>query len=424
MRQEAQPEHVIGGRYRLIDRLGSGGFGRVWRARDQVLCVDVAVKEVWLPPTASDAEHAERLVRAAREARNAARLRDHPGIVAVHDVVVEDDVPWIVMRLVEGRSLADHLHTRGPLHPDDVARIAWSLLDALSAAHSVGIAHRDVKPANVMLADGGEVLLTDFGIAVHQADTALTAPGGFIGSLPYLAPERARGQRGNAGSDLFSLGVTLYEATEGFSPFCRDSPPGSLAAILFEPAPPPQRAGRLEPLITGLLEKEPRQRLTTSQALALVSPPPKIAGPAFPDPERPSVEWPAQKLADDPRVDLSSLKGTGDGGKNREQGVHVTVAPEPAAGRAATAEYHRLTVGDRCPGVVARIVSFGVFISLPSGQEGLLHISELRRNFGVREAEEAVSIGDQLHVEIAEIDRRGKIGLKCARSTGARAPGR
>ncbi|REK88874.1 serine/threonine protein kinase [Streptomyces inhibens] len=249
--QSTRPGQVIGGRYRLVSELGSGGFGRVWKARDETLRIDVAVKELWLVPVMSETEQAERLARAAREARNAARLRDHPNIVGVHDVVVENGLPWIVMQLIDGCSLQEHLDTHGPLSAEEAANVAAKLLGALGAAHEAGIVHRDVKPANVMLTGSGEVLLADFGIAVHHADTALTTTGAVIGSMEYMAPERARGTDGLAASDLFSLGVTLYQAVEGVSPFRRDTPTGCLAAVLFEQAPPPVRAGRFEPLITG-----------------------------------------------------------------------------------------------------------------------------------------------------------------------------
>lgn len=268
MTGNARPGQVIGGRYRLVSSLGSGGFGRVWKAHDETLRLDVAVKELWIPPAASETEQAERLARAAREARNAARLRDHPNIVGVHDVVVEDDRPWIVMRLVDGCSLAERLAGDGPLSVEEAADVAERLLLALGAAHDAGIVHRDVKPANVMLATNGGVLLADFGIAVHHADTALTATGAVIGSVEYMAPERVRGTDGLAASDLFSLGVTLYQAVEGVSPFRRDTPTGSLTAVLFDQAPPPRRAGRLAPLITGLLEKDPDRRPTVAAALA------------------------------------------------------------------------------------------------------------------------------------------------------------
>ncbi|WP_051877169.1 serine/threonine-protein kinase [Streptomyces natalensis] len=267
---------MIGGRYRLVSDLGSGGFGRVWKARDETLRIDVAVKEIWLPPAVSEAEQAERLARAAREARNAARLRDHTHVVTVHDVVVEDGLPWIVMQLVDGCSLEEHLATHGPLSVEHAEKVARALLRALGAAHEAGIVHRDVKPANVMLTRGGDVLLTDFGIAVHHTDTALTTTGAIIGSVEYMAPERVRGTDGLPAGDVFSLGVTLYQAVEGFSPFRRGTPTGCMAAVLFEEAPPSKRAGRLAPLITALLDKDPDRRPDTRAALA------RLASPTVP----------------------------------------------------------------------------------------------------------------------------------------------
>ncbi|WP_409464529.1 serine/threonine-protein kinase [Amycolatopsis sp. GA6-003] len=269
---EGRPGAMIGGRYRLIGELGSGGFGRVWRARDESLDVSVAVKEMRLPPSSSDAEHADRLKRAEREARHAARLRDHPNIVAVHDVVIEGGVPWIVMRLVDGQTLADRL-AGGPLSPEQAAPIAAALADALGAAHDAGIAHRDVKPGNVLLTGAGQVLLTDFGIATHESDTQLTSTGMFIGSVEYTAPERLEGRGRGAVSDLFSLGATLYHAVEGVSPFGRDSAKATMAAILFEQPPPPERAGALAELITRLLDKDPDRRPSFAEARQLAAAP-------------------------------------------------------------------------------------------------------------------------------------------------------
>ncbi|MFF2373113.1 serine/threonine-protein kinase [Streptomyces xiamenensis] len=257
----------IGGRYQLEGELGSGGFGRVWRARDNRLGVPVAIKELRLPAALPETDRAERLTRAAREARNAARLRDHPDVLTVYDVVIENDVPWIVMRLAEGGSLADRIARGGPLPVDEVAGIAQALLRALGAAHEAGIVHRDVKPANVLLTGEGRALLTDFGIAVHREDTTLTVTGALLGSMEYVAPERARGTTA-PGGDLFSLGVTLYEAVEGVSPFRRDTATETLTAVLFDPPPAPRRAGRLASLITGLLEKDPADRPTVADALA------------------------------------------------------------------------------------------------------------------------------------------------------------
>ena len=270
-------DRLIGGRYRVTDNLvGAGGFGRVWKARDELLAVDVAIKEILLPPSATPAEHADRVARAEREARHAAKLRDHPNIVAVHDVVVEDGLPLLVMRFVDGITLAEHLRREGPLSVEAATDIATSMLSALSHAHAAGIVHRDVKPANIMLADG-RALLTDFGIAVHVTDTKLTGTGGFIGSLEYMAPERFDGTA-DAGSDLYALGVTLYEAVEGTSPFRRDSTTGTFSAVLRGDAPPPSRAGRLTPLITALMSREARDRPDMAAARDLLTATEVISG--------------------------------------------------------------------------------------------------------------------------------------------------
>ena len=261
--------HVVGGRYRLVVELGSGGFGRVWQARDETLDVDVAIKELRLLPGMSQAEQAERLARATREARNAARLRKHENIVAIHDIVVEDGLPWIVMELVDGRSLDEHVKAHGPLPVDQAAHVATALLAAIGAAHQKGVVHRDIKPANVMLATDGKVLLTDFGTAVHNSDTTLTATGMVVGSPEYTAPERLRGTDGLPASDLFSLGVTLYQAVEGVSPFRRDIPTATLSAVLLDQAPAPRRAGPLTQVITRLLDKDPDLRPTVGEALAM-----------------------------------------------------------------------------------------------------------------------------------------------------------
>ncbi|MFF2045064.1 protein kinase [Kitasatospora sp. NPDC058170] len=270
---------LIGDRYRLLEVLGTGGFGRVWKAYDLWLHIDVALKELRLPEAVSSGERADRLERAEREARNAARLRDHPNIVTVHDVVIQDGVPWIVMQLVEGSSLHEHLR-RGPLPEERVVDIAAALLDALGTAHRAGVVHRDVKPANIMLAADGGVLLTDFGIAVHHTDNTLTPSGMIIGSAEYMAPERARGEAGEAASDLFSLGVTLYHAVEGVSPFLRDNPLGSLHAVAYDEAPAMERAERLGPLVEGLLEKDPGDRPDASGGLELLNAAPtdRLAG--------------------------------------------------------------------------------------------------------------------------------------------------
>ncbi|MER7134485.1 serine/threonine-protein kinase [Streptosporangium saharense] len=254
----ADPAPVLAGRYRAIDRLGAGGMGVVWRARDELLHREVAIKEVLLGRNLTEAERTEARERTLREARAAARL-SHPSIVAVHDVIAQEGRPWIVMDLVRGRSLDRVIRAEGPLPPRRVAAIGVAVLDALALAHGRGIMHRDVKPANIMLADDGGVLLTDFGIATVEGDAQLTSADSLVGSPGYIAPERLRGGDGPA-ADLWSLGATLYAAVEGRGPFQRGVPVATLGAVLTEPTPFPAHAGDLAPVLLAVLEKDPRQR--------------------------------------------------------------------------------------------------------------------------------------------------------------------
>ncbi|MEV6260678.1 serine/threonine-protein kinase [Streptomyces sp. NPDC051784] len=275
-----ESQRIIADRYRLVHPIAAGGFGRVWKAHDEVLRADVVVKEVVLPVAADPDEQARRLRYAEREARNAARLRHHPSVVSVYDVVTEDGRPWIVMELIDGSSLEQRLNSDGPFSETRTAEIADTLLKALDAAHSAEIVHRDIKPANVMLTADGRVLLTDFGIATHEVDTRITTDGAVIGSLEYMAPERLNGVSGTPASDLFSLGVTLYRIVEGVSPFLRNSPTATLAAVVMEDPPPMRRAGKLTALVEALLAKDPHARPTTTEARALLRAPhaPKASG--------------------------------------------------------------------------------------------------------------------------------------------------
>lgn len=263
---DAGGERLVSGRYRLLSVLGEGGMGTVWRARDQVLHRDVAVKEVRasidLPVERSRQLH----VRLEREAWAAARVNAR-GVVTVHDVVNFDDRPWIVMELVRGRSLADVITSEGALAPKHVARIGVEVLEALRAAHGAGVLHRDVKPANVLLADDGRVVLTDFGIASVEGSTALTMTGEVVGSPEYLAPERALGQTPGPASDLWSLGALLYTAVQGRSPFRRTSALSTLRAVVDDELPTPHRAGPLTAVIEGLMRKDPKVRMGPEEAL-------------------------------------------------------------------------------------------------------------------------------------------------------------
>ena len=263
---------VVAGRYRLVQVVGRGGMGAVWQAHDTLLGRDVAVKQIWIP--GADDELADPGVplvrRALREAQAAARLR-HPGVVVVYDVVTERGRPWLVMELVNGRSLARAIAEHGLLTEQETARVGLRVLEALQVAHRAGIIHRDVKPANIMLEDTGRVVLTDFGIAVIDDATALTATGQMVGSPAYLAPERINGRPAAAASDLWALGVTLYTAVTGRSPFQREDTQATLAAVLTARPVTPAHAGRLWPVIKGLLVKDPVRRLNIEQARSVLA---------------------------------------------------------------------------------------------------------------------------------------------------------
>ncbi|MFJ9582852.1 serine/threonine-protein kinase [Streptomyces acidicola] len=250
---------LLAGRYRLVDTIGSGGMGRVWRARDELLHREVAVKELTAALYVTDSDRARLLARTDAEARAAARI-NHSAVVTVHDVLDHDNRPWIVMELVEGVSLADAVKERGRVEPQEAARIGLWVLRALSAAHDAGVLHRDVKPGNVLLAEDGRVLLTDFGIAQVEGDTTLTKTGEIVGSVDYIAPERVRGEDPGRGSDLWALGATLYTAVEGKSPFRRTTPLTTMQAVVDENPAEPAHAGPLGPVITALLRKDPAER--------------------------------------------------------------------------------------------------------------------------------------------------------------------
>ncbi|MER5729949.1 serine/threonine-protein kinase [Streptomyces sp. NPDC002138] len=262
-------ERVVAGRYRLLGPLGRGGMGIVWRARDEVLGREVAVKEVRAPAGLDEAEVQRMYARLEREAWASARVT-HRGVVTVYDVVTEGGRPWIVMELIRGLSLAEVLEADGPLPPQRAAHIGEQVLAALRSAHEAGVLHRDVKPGNVLIANDGRVLLSDFGIARLEGSSAITMTGEVIGSPEYLAPEAALGTAPGPGSDLWSLGVMLYAAVEGRTPFRQDSPVATLQAVVEEELPPPRRAGALEPVLEGLLRKDPARRLSAPEAARML----------------------------------------------------------------------------------------------------------------------------------------------------------
>ncbi|MFF7952933.1 serine/threonine-protein kinase [Streptomyces griseorubiginosus] len=266
---EGPGRRVVDGRFELEARLGGGGMGTVWRARDLALHRMVAVKEV-RPPDPDLAEYdpdgARTLrERVLREARALARI-DHPNVVTIHHIVDggEGTYPWIVMELVTGGSLADRL-AQGPMPPAEAARIGRGVLAALTAAHEADIQHRDVKPANVLLRPDGRPLLTDFGIAAIRETTSLTVTGSIIGTPDFMAPERISGHEGGSASDLWSLAMMLYAAVEGHHPLRRGNTLATLAAVLNDDVPKPVRAGALGDVLMSVLVRDPAARPSSAE---------------------------------------------------------------------------------------------------------------------------------------------------------------
>ncbi|MDO0910877.1 serine/threonine-protein kinase [Streptomyces sp. DT2A-34] len=274
------PGDVVDGRFELVERLGSGGMGTVWRARDTVLHREVALKAVRSDPDTVGLVRE----RVLREARALARL-SHPHVVTVHQIIDADPHPWIVMELVPGVSLQRRLDD-GPLTPLEAARLGRQVLAALRAAHAAGIQHRDVKPANILLRPDGDAVLTDFGIAALQGTTALTATGELVGSPEYMAPERIRGHDDEPAADLWSLGVVLYVCVEGVSPLRRPTTLATLAAVLDAPLPAPTRSGPLTPVLDALLVRDPAARPDAARLDAMLA---QVEAGATPQWARPTL---------------------------------------------------------------------------------------------------------------------------------------
>jgi eukaryotic-like serine/threonine-protein kinase len=251
---------LIAGRYRLHGPIGRGAMGIVWRGRDELLARDVAVKEVQITAQASPADAEAIYQRTLREARAAARLK-HPGVVTVFDVVEEGGSPWIIMELVEARSLDQVIAEDGPLPPLEAAELGTGLISALASAHSAGVLHRDVKPSNVLVTKDGNAVLTDFGIATFAEDPGITQVGMVVGTPGFTAPERVRGAAATPAADLWSLGATLYAAVEGRGPFDRHGGSTAITAgVATESAPRAPSAGPLAPVIDALLSRDPADR--------------------------------------------------------------------------------------------------------------------------------------------------------------------
>ena len=262
MAAECAVDQLLGGRYALVEVLGHGASGVVWRARDQLLHRDVAVKEIRFPVVAGSGAQADLREAILREARAAARL-NHPGAVTVYDVVEDDGRPLIVMELVDAPTLAELVERSGPLPPAEVAAIGTELLDALDAGHAAGIIHRDVKPGNVMVDDSsGRVRLADFGVASVLDDARITSGGAMVGSPAYMAPEQVTGEGIGRPADMWALGATLYFAVEGRPPYDKGTAVPTMMAIVREPPRPAVRAGTLGPLLEALLDKDPAARPT------------------------------------------------------------------------------------------------------------------------------------------------------------------
>ncbi len=287
---DPQQPRVLAGRYLLAEEIGRGGMGVVWRAHDQVLDREVAVKEVTFGIQVSAQEREVLRERTFREARAAARL-DHPAVTTVHDVVEEDGRPWLVMEHVRSRTMLQLVEEHGPLRVDLVARIGLDVLDALCAAHREGIIHRDVKPANVLVDSDGRGHLTDFGIATTTGDSSLTATGTVLGSPSYMSPERATGQQPQPRDDLWSLGATLYTAVEGRPPFDRGEPMATLLAVVGDHPAPMVRAGALQPVLAALLARDPQRRATADQTRAALQA--ALTAPTAPPPPQPAPQYEA-----------------------------------------------------------------------------------------------------------------------------------
>ncbi|MFC0623946.1 serine/threonine-protein kinase [Kribbella deserti] len=255
---------LVADRYRLTTSLGRGAMGEVWRATDEVLGREVAVK--LLLPTSPDKSAHERFRREARVAGQMA----HPNVVSVHDFGYHDDHPYLVMELVSGLSLAEELERHGPFTPDRVRDVAGQVAAGLAEAHRHGVIHRDIKPGNLLIATDGTVKIADFGIARFGDSDGLTSAGLIVGTSYYLAPERAMAQPTGPAADMYSLGCVLYQLMTGHVPFTADTPAGIIYQHVHTPPVPPGElrpafAGPFEDYLMRLLAKEAEDRPTAEE---------------------------------------------------------------------------------------------------------------------------------------------------------------
>lgn len=261
MPTDSEEPRVVAGRYRLRSVLGSGSMGTVWSAYDEFLQRPVAVKEIRLPPGVTAGQADELRERTLREARAIAVL-SHPNVIILHDVARQDGEPFVVMELLPSHSLAELIREHGPLSVEQAAAVGDAVAAALEAAHAAGITHRDVKPGNVLVAEDGRIKLTDFGIARNVSEATMTRTGMTLGSPAYIAPEIASGKAVTPGADLWGLGATLFNALEGHPPYDADGDPMETIGKVVRGEVPRPMPGPLAPVITALMAKEPRDRMS------------------------------------------------------------------------------------------------------------------------------------------------------------------
>ncbi|MCM3882944.1 serine/threonine-protein kinase [Frankia sp. R82] len=307
-------------RYRLDTPIGRGGAGVVWRGEDELLQRPVAIKEILVPMAGAQNERDAIRARVLREARALARLHS-PAIVSVYDVVEEHQRHWIVMELVDADSLGDVIRNHGPLPFDQVAAIGLALTDALAAAHSAGVLHRDVKPGNVLLGRDGRVRLTDFGIAATEGDVTLTGTGALVGSPAYIAPERVRGSSGSPASDLWGLGATLYSAVEGQPPFEGPETYAVLTAVVEGRRRAFRLAGPLRNLLSDLMDRPAEERPDVSEIRRRLIPVARNATPV------PAAVMHARPKGDE--EDAAPGRGSADVGLENLDDSHPSAPPAP-----------------------------------------------------------------------------------------------
>ncbi|GLY90816.1 protein kinase domain-containing protein [Actinoallomurus iriomotensis] len=392
---------LLAGRYQLVEHIGQGGMGVVWRAFDTGLDREVAVKELRLPEWIDEGERARWYARMGREARAAARLK-HPGIVTVYDRVVgEDGRPWIVMELIHGMSLADELKRHGRLPESRVADIGLRLLEAVSVAHANGIVHRDIKPANVLF-EGDRVVLTDFGIAALDGDTTLTHTGAVLGTPAYMSPEQVDGSPVPQ-SDLWSLGATLYDAVEGHPPFTGSTHGAVFAAIATRDPIPPVHAGRLAPVLTALLRKNPSERLSAEQTRDLLAPLARSGSPERSERTR----SPASGGAGTGTRAYSEVNSA-NGEKDEEVPLVVRISPDA---RKVAAEFEVNLAAIRGTGAGGAIRKQDV-------------IAAIKKNHGAYATKAARELAAERGLDLAKVHGTGRDGLILVQDVRGTAPGR